>query len=226
MSEEGQEVSQAPTIDISAIKAEVQAELEKKFEDRMAASSEDLLTKAEVNELLAQNQKDLVRRITGEDDSAKNRLPALSEAFLRDPASVLSLLKETTETSNREYLDAQLAAMKQEQLESFALAKNRPDIMKEEKNRELFNRLYDKTDSFLSPKERVAEAVKDYDLLLETAGAGKSEERIKEAQSFSTASTHQGVKKEEPVNEEAMFLKELQDRQERRRKVTNNHRSI
>lgn len=153
-------------------------------------------------------------------------MPALSEAFLRDPASVLSLLKETTETSNREYLDAQLAAMKQEQTEGFALAKNRPDIMKEEKNRELFNRLYDKTDSFLSPKERVAEAVKDYDLLLETAGAGKSEERIKEAQSFSTASTHQGVKKEEPANEEAMFLKELQDRQDRRRKVTNNHRSI
>lgn len=213
----------APAIDIQAIKAEIEADLDKRVEQRLSSTKQDSLSKAEVQTMLAEHNKTLAKIISGEDTSSAKRLPALAEAILTDPDEVFRIVQENADQRSEEKAMAIVNRFREEQEQSMVLASTRPDIWREENNRGLFNRLYDKTDSELSPRERVEQATKDYDLLLESAGAGKADDRIKKAQSFSTSSSPKGSREDAPVSEEESYTKELAARQERRRKITNNN---
>ena len=216
------EAVQLDSATIDRIKAEVRADLDKVEDDRPEVFSREG-AKAMLDEHSKSIAKDIAQRITGEPE--KPGVDPLARQLITDPKGTLAAVTEIAVQQAEDRANARIAADRAEAAELNRIRSERPDIVATEEQAKLFTKYYQDTDPDASPKERVAEATKEYDKFLESIGMGDAKKRKEAALSSSLDSagtSNTGAQVTEPeVDNQKILDNELSDRQERRRKIRN-----
>lgn len=166
--------------------------------------------------------KDLGKRLVGEEE--KPEINPLTRAMLLNSEDYTNLILDTARQIAQEEIKS-VQTMNDELMAATAqIRRERPDIAQSDQGGKLFNRIFkDLTDPTKPVKERVNDALNQFDSLLSDGGFGSKEDRIKKAQT-SLDSTHRGAHSdsEESKADAAKILQdELDDRVARSRKLRN-----
>lgn len=161
----------------------VLAEIEKKAVEKAVAAA---------NKEAAQSTKKIVNALTGNNEDDVN--DRIMDRFVKDPFGTLSKVAEKAREEAKEDIREELKAKEEaekeiakkekekdaeQRREAADLWKKRPDINATAENRDLLNRYYMTTDAELPEKDRIAQAVKDYDAFMTKLDGKSSEDRIK-----------------------------------------------
>lgn len=123
--------------------------------------------------------------------SEVNYAGAVHQRFLDDPVGLLAAVSaHASQETRREIQEAERVRAERLRASNEVLGK-RPDITTNAAAMKMLDTFYDSSDPKKSEKERISEAVKEYDLLMEKNGAASAEERINAA-SVSRASANGG----------------------------------
>jgi hypothetical protein len=151
----------------------------------------------------AQNQRVLQAMGMG---APENHSEAVLNRFLEDPMEVLTMVGHKAKETAKEELRAEREAEKKaEQVFSRAVKdvmSDRLDIRSNEEAMELVQNYYEAGPSSLNEKERLEQAVKKYDNLMEKNGAGKSDTRIQAAKT--SASSRSSGRSSEAPNQQSL----------------------
>lgn len=160
-----------------------------------ALAEHSKVSQQETQRLLAEQQRRLVSAISGEEDS-EGKKTRLLESFLEDPTKLLHRVKEVTKEEIRAEMEEIEAAREEKSraqreiaMASVEALESRPDIKTNKEAKKLLDAFFNQTDSKLPPKDRIEQAVRDYDLMMERIDGKKPEERIRAATSVQTSSS-------------------------------------
>lgn len=176
------EVPSLDTIKTQAAEAAKAAVLEVLASQKKEVES---VTKDDIKKILSDQRKEIANSIAGVTEDEAD--PVLT-AFIKNPKDVLALLKEMTLDEAKSYVNGVFGQHLENRAAGQEVLAKRPDIYGTEENKELFELFFKTTDDKKSTKERLTDAVTQYDLHMEKRGAGDSKTRIAQAGSISSAS--------------------------------------
>jgi len=149
------------------------------------------LTPQQVQEAILADRKHLAASILGQTDK-KDKDP-VKELLETDPSAAFAIfadtLREKIETSVTSRLQSEKQAEAELKQAAAEVLSDRPDITDNKQLTTLLNQFYAATSDALSEKDRIKEAVKQVDLLLESTGLGDRESRVKKATSLRSSPT-------------------------------------
>lgn len=196
---------------IAQVKADIEASLPKTF-------SQD-----DVEKLIQKQTKETNQRLAEALGVApKSDDKALTKALLTDTEGFLSMfgeaLYEKWDSKHSARNAEKDAYEKSMQSENARMHKERPDIMQDDNTLEIFNEFFGNTNPEDSVEERVKQATKKTDLLLEKAGRGTAKERIAAASSVtSQGGSREPYKQEQAGSPSDLPEKYISDRLARRK---------
>lgn len=149
------------------------------------------LTQEEVQAQILEDRKTLASLILGQTDK-KDKDP-VRELLESDPTAALALFGDALREDITRRVVSEIETEKQKNLEQkqavVEVLKDRPDITTSEQQLALLNTFYKATDAALPEKERVKEALRQTDLLLEQQGLGDRESRVKKFTTVKSSSS-------------------------------------
>lgn len=167
----------APTVDIEAIKREA-TEAAKQF----AIQSQKEQEKRFAEQQAAERQR-IADAVLGTKPSADPNAQALLQLLIETKESAKAEMRAEQEEKEAEARERATAVN--------AVVKDRPDITSDKDAMLIVRSYLEQQDESIPLKERMVNAVKEYDLFSERKGLGSAQERIAKASSISTTSASQ-----------------------------------
>lgn len=186
---------------------EVIEKIQKQAVEQAIAEATKVAGESTKQALQDQSKRVLQALGSGEVDAEAEAEKVLNN-FVKDPVAVLQRVTEIAETRIEKKLQEQKAAEDKEKAAQVAINQaivrtyeKRPDIQHNSSAREMLEVYFASTDPEQPAAERIAEAVRKYDLMMEKIDGKTAEERIKAVASLSSTSRANDPTKEKSASE-------------------------
>lgn len=169
--------------------------------------------------------KQRLKRAIGEEDSDDSFSQQLLVELANNPSDFFTRYGEAvskrTEERLLQRLSEQEAEKRNKQEAATKVFKSRKDILGSKEAINLVTALYEKTSKNLSEEDRLKQAVKDYDALLEAQGAGNVESRLARLSSLPSGTSGVGTTAPEQKSPEVSMREWIDARNKRARMLRN-----
>jgi hypothetical protein len=175
------------------------------------------LTQDQVRAQILEDRKTLASQILGQTPSSQS--DPVRELLEKDPSAALALfgdaLREDISSRVLGEIKGDLDKKEEQRIAVAVVLNERPDISSSESQLNLLNTFYKGTDSALPEKERVKEALRQVDLLLEQQGLGDKESRVKKFSSVKSSSAGAQGPSKTVTDPDEVYREILSERQSR-----------
>lgn len=220
MSEAQQEETNTNTQAISIDEIRQEALAAARAEVGEILKTQKTVSEEQVNKIVAERLGSVAKAISGQDEPQDSVNPLLRK-LVTDPDGVLATVAELSAQHTLEQIRRENAQEREFNSAYTELFQERPDLASSKANLKLVDTFYKNADPQKPIRDRVKEAVREFDLLMEEQGLGDSKSRIAKASTVTSASAGSSQPQATKQSETELLKQEQDERQARFRKSRN-----